>query len=268
MKGRVRIDKLLVDRGLVETRSKAQALIMAGKVRVDGVLIDKAGAFVDAEAQVNIEEELKYVSRGGFKLEGAIKAFSLNFHDKVVIDIGASTGGFTDCALKHGAKRVYAVDVGYGQLDMRLRQDERVVVMERVNARYLKEGDFPEKFDMAVVDVSFISLEKIIPALIPLLKEEGEIVALVKPQFEAGRRFVKKGVVRDKEVLKDVLRKMADFARDAQLRICGVCESPIKGPAGNREFFMLLAKGEGEQIEEVEGIIECVVEEERKHETD
>lgn len=235
-----RIDTLLVDKGLVGTREKARALIMAGDVFVDGQVVDKPGKVIEESAVLEIAAPPRFVSRGGTKLEHALQKFSVDVSGLVCVDIGASTGGFTDCLLQHGAKSVYAIDVGYGQLDYRLRIDSRVVVLERTNIRYL--GTLPELCDLATIDVSFISLQKVLLPARQLLKDDGEIIALVKPQFEAGRALVGKGgVVKDSEVHVDVLRRMAHWAIGNGFTIQGLTPSPIKGPAGNREFLMLLA---------------------------
>ncbi len=240
-----RLDQALVRRGLVDSREKGKALIMAGQVSVNRQRSDKPGTKVGAEDVIEVKEKpFVYVSRGGLKLEKALQVFGLSLEGKVILDIGASTGGFTHCALLSGAKRVYAVDVGYGQLAWSLRQDERVVNMERTNARNLGPGDIPETVDMVTIDVAFISLEKILPAVIPLLEDGGSIIALVKPQFEAGREKVgKKGVVKDSKVHHAVLEKVIDFCQGNGLLVKGLDYSPIKGPEGNIEFLLLLEKG-------------------------
>jgi len=236
---RRRIDSLLVDRGLVESRAKAQALIMAGEVIVDGKAAIKPGTLVTKEAVITILEPPPFVGRGGIKLDYALDQFQLDVSSKVVADIGASTGGFTDCLLKRGARRVYAVDVGYGQLDYRLRQDKRVVVMERVNARY--PIPLPEKVDLATVDLSFISVEKVIPVVVPLVKEGGCLVVLIKPQFEAKRSEVGKGgVVKQALVHARVLGRFIAWMIAHGFRLGGLAASPILGASGNREFFVLL----------------------------
>ena len=236
-----RLDVLLVERGLAETREKAQALIIAGEVTVDGRVVDKAGTSVAPESELAVSQGLRYVGRGGLKLEHALAALGVNAAGKVAVDVGASTGGFTDCLLQHGALRVYAVDVGYGQLDWRLRTDPRVITIDRTNIRYLAQ--LPELVDLATVDVSFISLGLVLPAIGRLLKPGGRVVALVKPQFEAGRRQVGKGgVVRDPAVHKEVLRRLAAWAQREGWAVRGATPSPILGPAGNREFFFLLAR--------------------------
>lgn len=256
---RNRLDVLLFERGLAESREKARAMIIAGEVLVDNQKVDKPGHKVDEDVDITvIKDEKRYASRGGTKLEGAIKALNISFKAKVVLDVGASTGGFTDCALKHGATRVYAVDVGYGQLDWRLRQDPRVKVMERTNIRYVTPEQFPEKMDMAIIDVSFISLGIVLPAIAGLLSENAEVIALVKPQFEAGRGQVgKKGVVRDPAVHTAVLQKVAEQAQMSGLSVVDACYSPIKGPSGNIEFFFYLSNSGERQLSDDE--LEMVV---------
>lgn len=239
---KIRIDQLLVDKNFFDSRKKAQSAIIAGIVKVENKIIDKAGTLVDSEKEIIITKELnRYVSRGGLKLEKAINEFSFEIKDKVFLDIGASTGGFTDCLLRNGAKKVYAVDVGYGQLDWSLRNNEKVVVFERTNARYLKPEDLyknnEEKANGCVIDASFISLEKIIPNMINLLDENFFIICLIKPQFEAGREKIKKGVVVDKEVHKEVISKFISFIETLNLKLLGLTFSPIKGPSGNIEFL-------------------------------
>jgi 23S rRNA (cytidine1920-2'-O)/16S rRNA (cytidine1409-2'-O)-methyltransferase len=234
-----RIDSLLVERGLVESRAKAQALIMAGEVRVEGKATIKPGTMVAEEAVITLLQPPPFVSRGGIKLDHALEQFRLDVSSKVAADIGASTGGFTDCLLQRGASRVYAVDVGYGQLDYRLRQDERVVVMERVNARY--PITLAEKVDLATLDLSFISVEKVIPPVARLLKENGCLVVLLKPQFEAKRSEVGKGgVVRQPIVHARVLGRFIAWALGHGFRLEGLVASPILGVSGNMEFFVLL----------------------------
>jgi 23S rRNA (cytidine1920-2'-O)/16S rRNA (cytidine1409-2'-O)-methyltransferase len=230
---------LMVARGLVESRAKAQALIMAGKVAVDGKANIKPGNMVDEGAVVTIAEPPPFVGRGGLKLDHALEQLQLDVAGMVVADVGASTGGFTDCLLKRGAKRVYAIDVGYGQLDYRLRQDPRVVVMDRVNARYTVT--LPEKVSLATLDLSFISVEKVIPSVANLLDSKGYLLVLVKPQFEARRREVgKKGVVRNPQTQARVLGRFLAWAVGHGLRLEGLVASPVTGAAGNQEFFVLL----------------------------
>ncbi len=230
---------MLVEKGLVESRAKAQALIMAGEVRVEGKAAIKPGTLVAEEAAITLLKPLPFVSRGGIKLDHALEQFRLDVSSKVAADIGASTGGFTDCLLQKGVSRVYAVDVGYGQLDYRLRQDERVVVMERVNARY--PISLPEKIDLATIDLSFISVEKVIPSVAKLLKEDGYLVVLLKPQFEAKRNEVGKGgIVKKPLVHARVLGRFIAWAVKNGFRVGGLIASPILGAEGNREFFVLL----------------------------
>ncbi|MBL7124804.1 MAG: TlyA family RNA methyltransferase [Dehalococcoidales bacterium] len=234
-----RIDSLLVDRGLVESRAKAQALIMAGEVVVNGKAAIKPGTLVAEEVAITLLEPPPFVGRGGLKLDYALDKFQLDVSSKVVADIGASTGGFTDCLLKRGASRVYAIDVGYGQLDYRLRQDRRVVVMERVNARY--PISLTEKVDLATMDLSFISVEKVIPSVAQLLKDSGYLLVLIKPQFEARRDEVGKGgIVKQPQVHARVLGRFIAWMIDHGFRLGGLVASPILGASGNREFFALL----------------------------
>jgi len=229
----------MVDRGLVESRAKAQALIMAGEVVVEGKAVIKPGSLVNEEAAITILEPPRFVSRGGLKLEHALDEFQLDVSSKVAADVGASTGGFTDCLLKHGASRVYAIDVGYGQLDYRLRQDSRVVVMDRVNARY--PIPLPEKVDLATIDLSFISVEKVIPSVAGLVKDDGYLLVLIKPQFEAKRGEVGKGgVIKQPVVHARVLGRFITWAIEHHFRLGGLVASPIPGASGNKEFFVLL----------------------------
>ncbi|MGE5371545.1 MAG: TlyA family RNA methyltransferase [Solirubrobacterales bacterium] len=248
---RERLDVLLTDRGLAPSREKAHAYILAGLARVDGRTVDKPGTKVLTDAVIELADTGPgYASRGGLKLAGAAETFGIVFTGRVMLDVGASTGGFTDYALQHGASRVYAVDVGYGQLDWRLRQDERVVVMERTNIRYVKPESFPETFDICTIDVSFISLALVLPPVSQLLKPDGEVVALVKPQFEAGREFVgKRGVVKDAAVHTAVLRQVIQKAEATGLWVSAVCYSPITGPNGNIEFFVHLCRDSTRKME-------------------
>ena len=242
-----RLDVLLVKLGLAESREKAKAIIMSGNVFIKGQREDKAGAVFEEE-QLQIEVKgptLPYVSRGGLKLEKAVKVFSLELNGLTCLDIGASTGGFTDCMLQNGAKKVYSIDVGHGQFAWKLRQDERVVCMEKTNFRYVTNEQVPEKIEFAATDVSFISLTKILPAAYPLLGEEAKMVCLIKPQFEAGREKVgKKGVVRDPQVHEEVIKKIVGFAVETGFAILNLDYSPIKGPEGNIEYLLLLQKCE------------------------
>ncbi|MCC8160040.1 MAG: TlyA family RNA methyltransferase [Oscillospiraceae bacterium] len=243
---KIRLDALLVKNGLAQSRERAKAVIMAGQVYIDNQKCDKAGQPVDESAAVEVRgETLKYVSRGGLKLEKAMSEFPISLEGKTAMDIGASTGGFTDCMLQNGARRVFAVDVGYGQFAWKLRQDERVVNMERTNIRYVTPEDIGEEIDFASIDVSFISLRLVLPVAKNLLSADGEIVALIKPQFEAGREQVgKKGVVKDIKVHLEVIKKVLDFARSIDLYVAGLSYSPIKGPEGNIEYLAYLKKKE------------------------
>ena len=249
-----RLDVLLVEKGLAPSREKAKAIIMAGIVYVDGNKEDKAGTTFPVNAVIEIKgKTLPYVSRGGLKLEKAMQKFPITLSGKVCMDVGSSTGGFTDCMLQNGAAKVFSVDVGYGQLAWKLRTDERVVNMERTNFRYLTIDDIGTKLDFASVDVSFISLKIILPVLFELLNDGGEAVCLIKPQFEAGRDKVgKKGVVRDKETHAEVIKTITDFAFDTGFSVVGLDFSPIKGPEGNIEYLMYLRK-EQNNINAVKG---------------
>ncbi len=240
-----RLDKILVDKGIVQSRERARALIMAGKVMVKGKKVDKAGEMVLADADiVLVGEDIPYVSRGGLKLEKALDEYKIDVTGKIAMDVGASTGGFTDCLLQRGAKKVYAVDVGYGQLDIKLRNDPRVINIERQNIRYLEKKDIPEDIDLITIDSSFISLVKIIPKALEFIGEYGVIIALIKPQFEVGKGEVGKGgVVRDEAKHKAVVEKIRRFCSDSGLSVIGVVESPIFGPKGNREFLIYAIKG-------------------------
>ena len=246
MANKTRLDVLLVERGLQETRQKAQATIMSGLVYVAGQKVDKPGTAVLNDAPIEVRgNALKYVSRGGLKLEKAMATFPIDLTDNICADIGASTGGFTDCMLQNGASKVYAVDVGYGQLAWKLREDPRVVCMERTNARFLDHEQIPDELDFASVDVSFISLKLILPPLCGLLKDGGHVSCLVKPQFEAGREKVgKKGVVRDPAVHLEVLENFLIHAKESGFTVLGLTFSPIRGPEGNIEYLGYLEKGE------------------------
>ncbi len=240
-----RLDVLLVSGGYAESREKAKALIMSGIVYVNGQKEDKAGQTFDPEtAQIEVRgATLKYVSRGGLKLEKAIEAFGIDLNGAVSMDIGASTGGFTDCMLQNGARKVFSIDVGHGQLAWKLRNDERVVCMEKTNFRYTTPEDIGESVDFASVDVSFISLSKILPPAYAILKDGGEMAALIKPQFEAGREKVgKKGVVRDRAVHEEVIASCIGYAHDAGFKIKGLTFSPVRGPEGNIEYLMYIVK--------------------------
>lgn len=247
-----RLDMLVLKRKLAPSREKAKALIMEGSVYVNDQKEDKAGSMFDEKSQVEVRgKTLKYVSRGGLKLEKAVEQFGLVLENKICMDIGASTGGFTDCMLQNGAKKVYAVDVGYGQFAWTLRQDARVVCMEKTNIRYVTPGDIEDVLDFASVDVSFISLTKVLEPVKALLAENAEMVCLIKPQFEAGREKVgKKGVVRDKKVHLEVTERVLDYARQLGFHILNLEFSPIKGPEGNIEYLMHIRKdGTGLQEE-------------------
>jgi 23S rRNA (cytidine1920-2'-O)/16S rRNA (cytidine1409-2'-O)-methyltransferase len=258
-----RLDILLVEKGIITSRERAKACIMEGRVYVDGQKVDKAGEKVSISADIEYRgETLKYVSRGGLKLEKAMNSYDISLENKVCMDIGASTGGFTDCMLQNGAKKVFSVDVGYGQFAWKLRTDERVVCMERTNIRYVTLEDIGEPLDFASIDVSFISLKKIMPATLNLLKENGEVVALIKPQFEAGREKVgKKGVVREKETHKEVVYGIIDFLLEQDLNVLGVGYSPIKGPEGNREYLVYFTKDKNKESNFKREDIDVVVEE-------
>ena len=248
MSNKTRLDILLTERGLLDSRQKAQATIMSGIVFVNGQRVDKAGTAVANDAQIEIRgATLQYVSRGGLKLEKALQTFPLDLRGKICADIGASTGGFTDCMLQNGAVKVYAIDVGYGQLAWKLRCDERVINLERTNIRHVTEKEVPELLDFASVDVSFISLKLVLPVLYRLLKEGGEAVCLIKPQFEAGRELVgKKGVVREESTHVMVVENALSFAKDNGFTPIHLTFSPVKGPEGNIEYLMHLKKGEYE----------------------
>ena len=241
-----RLDILVTENGLAESREKAKALIMAGQVYVDNQKADKPGDTFSEDSHVEIRGKgLQYVSRGGLKLEKAMKEFGLTLTDKICMDVGASTGGFTDCMLQNGARKVYSVDVGYGQLAWSLRTDARVVNLERTNARYLTREQIPEEIDFFSVDVSFISLSLILPAVRPLLAEHGQAICLIKPQFEAGREKVgKKGVVRDQSVHREVIEKIRNFSLENGFSVLGLTYSPVKGPEGNIEYLIYLERSD------------------------
>lgn len=249
-----RIDILVCEKGLAESREKAKALIMAGLVYVHNQKFDKPGDTVDEESEIEVRGKgLRYVSRGGLKLEKAVESFHLVLQDLICMDVGASTGGFTDCMLQNGAAKVYSVDVGYGQLAWNLRTDERVINLERTNARYLTQDQVPDSIGFCSVDVSFISLSLILPSIRPLLGENGCAVCLIKPQFEAGREKVgKKGVVRDHKVHEEVIEKIQDFALNNGFSVLGLTFSPVKGPEGNIEYLIYLQKSDmPERVETV-----------------
>jgi 23S rRNA (cytidine1920-2'-O)/16S rRNA (cytidine1409-2'-O)-methyltransferase len=237
---KARLDRLLVDRGLVESRERGQAMILAGQVLVNDQKVDKAGTLVPADANIRIiGEQLRYVSRGGLKLEAALREFKVDAQGRTALDVGASTGGFTDCLLQHGAEKVYAIDVGYGQMAWKLRQDPRVIVIERVNIRLIDPALVPEPVDIAVIDVSFISLEKAVPPILQFLKPHADIVALIKPQFEVGKEQVGKGgIVRDEGARSTAVKRIEAFFHGIGLDVKGIIPSPIQGQDGNVEFLI------------------------------
>ncbi|WP_059005108.1 TlyA family RNA methyltransferase [Bittarella massiliensis (ex Durand et al. 2017)] len=251
---KTRLDVYLTEQGLAETRQKAQAYIMAGDVYINGQKADKAGDTVKEGDAVELRgAKLPYVSRGGLKLEKAMAVFPISLKDKICMDVGASTGGFTDCMLQNGAQKVYAVDVGYGQLAWKLRSDERVVNLERQNIRYLTDEQVPDELDFVSVDVSFISLSHVLPVIWRFLAPGGQAVCLIKPQFEAGREKVgKKGVVRDPDTHREVIEKVISLAGENQFAVKGLDFSPVKGPEGNIEYLIFLEKGAGEGLPTVD----------------
>jgi 23S rRNA (cytidine1920-2'-O)/16S rRNA (cytidine1409-2'-O)-methyltransferase len=240
MQQKARLDKLLLERGLVRSRERARALILTGQIWVNGKRIDKAGTQVNISSNIKLKaSDHPYVSRGGLKLEAALHQFNINVKNKVAMDVGASTGGFTDCLLQHGAKRVYAIDVGYGILDWQLRQDKRVVVIERQNIRYLPPERIPERIDIATIDVSFISLKKVVPKVKEFLKRRGQVIALIKPQFEIGKGEVGKGgIVREESKRQKVIAEIEDFFKTLGFEIEGIIPSPILGAKGNQEYLL------------------------------
>lgn len=257
-----RLDVLLVQQGLANSRDLAKAYIMAGNVYVDGQKEDKAGTKVAVTAKLEVKgNQMKYVSRGGYKLEKAMDVFGIRLDGKICLDIGASTGGFTDCMLQNGASKVYAIDVGYGQFAWKLRNDERVVCLEKTNVRYVTHEQVPDEGDFASIDVSFISLTKVLPAVLGVLGEKGQLVCLIKPQFEAGREKVgKKGVVRDSSVHREVIEMIVEYVRTQSLGILGLDFSPIKGPEGNIEYLIYLDKSRsGMHEDEVQARVDTVV---------
>lgn len=257
MKHKERLDKLLLELGLAETRSKAQAIIMAGKVRVNSQVITKAGTMLEREANITLDEIPQWASRGAQKLLRAFEAFELDVKGKICADFGASTGGFTDVLLANGAKKIYAVDVGYGQLIWRLANDERVIVMDRTNARYLTRSDFPEKIDFASCDVSFISLKLILPVLDEIVHDEA--VVLIKPQFEAGREKISRGIVKDKAIHVEVLREILSFINErTNFFVNGLTFSPIKGPEGNIEFLCKVSHSKSYYDYDINDIVNTV----------
>lgn len=244
MKKKDRLDKLMVDRDIVKSRDRAKALIMAGNVLVDGRQESKAGTLIDVNSIVELRDhDIPFVSRGGVKLEGALAYFKIDPAGKTVMDIGSSTGGFTDCVLQRGAARVYAIDVGYGQLDWSLRNDPRVILLEKTNIRHLESDRIPEPIDLVVIDVSFISLTQVLPRVPDFLGHEGEVLALVKPQFEIGKGLVEKGgVIRDELKRRSAVEKVCDFSEASGFRVLGCYESPLPGQKGNIEYFIHLRR--------------------------
>lgn len=260
MEGKERLDVLITEQGLAESRERAKAYIMAGVVYVDGQKEDKPGLQVKRSATIEVREKMKYVSRGGYKLEKAMNVFAIDLNDKICMDVGASTGGFTDCMLQNGAQKVYAVDVGYGQLAWSLRQDPRVVCMEKTNIRYVTQELIPEKIAFTSIDVAFISLTKVLEPILPLMSEQAQIIALIKPQFEAGREQVEKhGVVKDYKVHQQVIHRIWDYAKNIGLGVQGLDFSPIKGPEGNREYLIYLQKDSLDTISSKEVCIDQIV---------
>lgn len=261
---KIRLDQLIFDLGLAESRERAKTTVMSGLVFVNGQRADKPGMQVSPDVNVEVKgTALPYVSRGGLKLEKALKVFPIDVKGKVCIDCGASTGGFTDVLLKNGAAKVYSVDVGYGQLAWSLRNDERVVNMERTNIRYISSEQIPEPLDICVMDLSFISVKLVLPAVCALLKDDAQLVCLIKPQFEAGREEVgKKGVVRDKAVHLSVIESVLSFAPTVGMTVMGLDFSPIKGPEGNREYLCYMKKGVHEA-----GLIKAAAVVEASHES-
>lgn len=239
-----RIDKILVDKGIAISRERAKAMIMEGNILVNGAPVTKSGAMIDKDADIVLRgKDIPYVSRGGLKLKAALEHFNINLEGLVAMDIGSSTGGFTDCLLQRGAKKVYCIDVGYGQLAWSLRNDPRVILLERTNIRHLGKESIPDAVDFVTIDVSFISLEKVIPKAMEFMTENGTILALVKPQFEVGKGEVGKGgIVRDEEKRLLSVKSVREFAENAGLRTEGVFESPVAGQKGNREYFLHMRK--------------------------
>ncbi len=246
MTAKKRLDVLVYELGFAESREKAKAIIMSGIIYADNQKADKPGTMYSEDVKIEMRgNKLKYVSRGGLKLEKAVNVFSLDLKDKITMDIGASTGGFTDCMLQNGAKKVYSIDVGHGQLDWKLRNDERVVNLERTNVRYVTKEQVPDEIDFFSVDVCFISLCLVLPAVRPLLKNDCTAVCLIKPQFEAGRNHVgKNGVVRDRNIHKEVIRKIYEFCLSNGFDVLGLDYSPIKGPEGNIEYLLYIRKSD------------------------
>lgn len=258
-----RLDILLTEKNFFDSRARAKAMIMAGKVLVNGQKVDKAGTLIADDAAIRIlGEEMPFVSRGGLKLQKALDVFKINLSGLIAADVGASTGGFTDCMLQHGAKKVYAIDVGYGQLAWKLRSNVQVVNMERTNIRNVTPQDIADALDFVSIDVAFISLEKVLPVVYDLLKDSGEVVALIKPQFEAGREHVgKHGVVRDKKIHAAVIERVLNFAASVGFNVQGLDFSPIKGPEGNIEYLAHLSKDDSAAAVEIESVVSAAHEE-------
>ena len=259
MNNKVRLDARIYELGLTESREKAKAFIMAGQVYVNGMKATKPGLNVSEKDSIEVRGSSEFVSRGGHKLKKAMNVFPISLENKICMDVGASTGGFTDCMLQNGTSKVYSVDVGYGQLAWKLRSDSRVVNLERTNIRYITEEQVPDKIDFTSVDVSFISLCLVLPAIYPMLSDNGECVCLIKPQFEAGREKVgKKGVVRDISVHTEVIQKIYDFAIEKGFYVAGLDFSPIKGPEGNIEYLIYLKKNASENVEiNIDSVVEA-----------
>ncbi len=259
MSEKMRLDARIFDLGLTESREKAKAFIMAGQVYVNGMKVTKAGTSVFEKDLIEVRGSNEFVSRGGHKLKKAMSVFPIDLEEKICMDVGASTGGFTDCMLQNGAVKVFSVDVGYGQLAWKLRSDSRVVNLERTNIRYVTQEQIPDKIDFTSVDVSFISLCLVLPAVLPLLSDNGECVCLIKPQFEAGKDKVgKKGVVRDKSVHAEVIKKIYDFAVEQGFFVAGLDYSPIKGPEGNIEYLIYLKKNAVENVlVDIDSVVEA-----------
>ena len=255
----MRLDRYIFEKGLVPSREKARAIIMAGLVYVDGRRVDKPGYRVRGTEKVEVLEPPRYVSRGGYKLEGALKRFGIDVRGKICLDVGSSTGGFTDCLLQHGAEKVYAVDVGRGQMDPKLRKDPRVVLYEKTDARKIDESHVPEKVDIITVDVSFISSTKVLPNLIRFLKEKGLLLVLVKPQFELSPKEVRKGVVKERNLKKKAVLKVARFVEKSGLKVLGIMKAKPKGSKGNEEFFLLCSPS-GDNID-IESEVERALDE-------
>lgn len=258
MNEKTRLDARIFELGLTESREKAKSFIMAGQVYVNGMKATKAGITVSEKDNIEVRGSSEFVSRGGHKLKKAMSAFPISLENKICMDVGASTGGFTDCMLQNGAIKVYSIDVGYGQLAWKLRSDSRVVNLERTNIRYVTEEQVPDKIDFSSVDVSFISLCLVLPAIFPILADNGECVCLIKPQFEAGKENVgKKGVVRDKNTHIEVIKKIHDFAIDQGFFVAGLDFSPIKGPEGNIEYLIYLKKNSTENaVVDIDAVVD------------